>query len=86
MSVDYNEMKELAEKLRKYAIIEGTEIGEVCGDLINCAQNISYYSDEFEEALYKEMQEQLENFKTKCVIVDRVRVSEIKYKELEWKE
>lgn len=75
---------QLARELTKYSELENTELGEVCELLIQIVNLRYYISEEFKQALEKEMEAQLQNFKAKCKIVTRkVKTTEI-IKELEW--
>jgi len=79
--MDYEALYKLESELAQYAYIEGSEIGEVCLSLIQTSKNIDYVSDEFSKALLKEMQEQLNYFKTHS----NIRKEMQEYNVLEWK-
>lgn len=78
------DLREKAEELRKYADLEGTEIGELCNALIAVAYRAEYSSEEFIAALDKELTEQLDNFKQNATIVSRDETFTRKVIELEW--
>lgn len=82
--MDYFEILKLTEELKKYLELEGTEIGEACSSLVNLTHHLDYVSDEFEEALIKELKAQLNNFKTNYRIVECKKMVEHKYLDLEY--
>ena len=59
MAYDYEEVMKLQTELEEYAAYEGTELGEVCDAIINVSRNLDYVSEEFVEAILKEMKDQL---------------------------
>jgi hypothetical protein len=75
------------DELQEYIELEGTEIGETCGTLSVLCQQSDYLSDEFIEALEKEVMRQLNNFRENTVIEERVidRFEPCTVKELVWK-
>ncbi len=78
------QLRKLANELTKYSELEGSEVGEICHLLIQITNFPDYISDDFKEALKKEMKAQLQNFKDNCKIVTKkVKYSEI-VKTLEW--
>ena len=83
--MNFDEMTKLAEQLENYAWYDGSELGEACRYLINGVRLISYVSDEFYQALGKEIELQLENFKQNSRIVEKKEVTTQTHKELEWK-
>ena len=82
-----NQLRKLARELKKYSELEGSEVGEACASLIQIIEIAGYpdnISDEFKQALKKEIKARLQFFKDHCKIVTkRVKYSEI-VKELEW--
>jgi hypothetical protein len=75
----------LQAELEEYSKYEGTELGEVCGAIISTSYNLDYVSDEFAEALIKEMKDQLRNFKKNFEWIEREETVTRKFKELECK-
>jgi hypothetical protein len=73
------------EELEEYAMMEGTEIGELCGKLLSLVSLSSYASDEFQNSLAREINLQLKNFKENSEIVERTVTETTTYKELEWR-
>lgn len=69
----------------EYINLEGSELGEACSLLIQMVSYQDYISEEFKEALTKEIKAQFKNFKDNCKIVTKkVKITQI-VKELEWK-
>lgn len=68
--IDIEEMRTVAAQLQEYADIEDTEVGEMSSGLVYLSHYVDYLSEEFQEALYKEMVEQLENFQENATIVE----------------
>jgi hypothetical protein len=82
-------MKELSvlehQQLVEYANLDGSELGEACSILIQMWDYRDYISNEFKEALEKELKTQVKNFKDNCKIVTKkVKLTQV-VKELEWK-
>ena len=71
-------------ELEKYAILEGSEIGELCIALLHVANFASYMGDDFHAALVEEIKGQLEMFKNDTKIIETERTHTEKYTELEW--
>jgi hypothetical protein len=80
--MEYNELLKKTEELRKYAQLEGTEVGEACYVLFSATNLRDYFSKEFSEAVVKEIMIMLQNFKENYVILDREEKITNKYKEL----
>lgn len=78
------ELSEKAAKLRVYAELKGTEIGELCDSLISVAYSVDYASEEFKIALDKEITLQLENFQENSTIVQVERTHTRMVTTLEW--
>jgi hypothetical protein len=74
---DFNQLKE-------YVELEGSELGEVGHLMLEIFNYTSYISEEFHDALVKEMRAQLKNFKDNCRIVTREIPCTQTVKELEW--
>lgn len=79
-----NEIGDEIAELEQYAHLEGSEIGETLRVLIVAARNYTYQSDEFNEALTKEILEYLEYMQLNTKIVDSERTITEKFKYLEW--
>ena len=82
----FEEISNIAEELRRYAELDGTEVGEACNLICTLATSYSdYIGDEFKEALYKEIEEHLHFFKKNCKIinVECEHMNDI-YMDLEW--
>lgn len=69
-SSDLQKIREEAHKLREYAELEGSELGEVCIRLYALQQYSSHLSDELLFILAKEIKEQLEWFEENTKIVE----------------
>jgi hypothetical protein len=83
--MEYEELMDRVEELEKYAEVEGTEVGELCQALCVIAGYPSYMSDEFLEAVTKEICSQLDNFKKNTEWVTEERTEKILYRDLVWK-
>jgi len=81
----FEEISNIAEELRRYAELDGTEVGEACNMICTLAGTYNdYIGDEFKEALYKEIEEHLHFFKKNCKIVsETIPVQQTVY-DLEW--
>lgn len=82
--IDYDRLNAVATELRKYASVEGTEIGEMCTALIQASHFTDYVSEEFATALLTEMEEQLQNFQENSRIVEHEETFTRKVVYLEW--
>lgn len=71
-------------KLKEYSELEGSELGEICNLLLEVRVYRDYISNEFKEALDKELKAQLKNFKDNCRIVTKKVQTTQTVKELEW--
>lgn len=71
-------MDEDIEILSEYANLEKTEIGEMLSSLISMYRNSDYVTQEFAEAIEKEVRFQVKWFKEHVKIVDR-EIVEKKY-------
>lgn len=78
------DLREKAEALRRYAELEGTELGELCLALVSVAYRAEYASDDFATALEKELTAQLDNFKENATIIEREETFTRKVAGLEW--
>lgn len=79
-------MKEYNE-LQEYAELQNDEYGEVCIDLISVLRYCDYLNDdngEFKQAIEKQINKELSNFKEYSKIVTKTETSERTYMELEW--
>ena len=66
-----DELHNKVELLREYADLEGSELGELNQQLCNLVGGIlDYASQEFQDAIAKEISEQLEYFQTHTRIVE----------------
>lgn len=79
-----DERYQLLEELEEYIQLESTEIGEACAALRNVANSMEYLSKEFQEAVDKELLEQLNMFKEQCTITERTETRTFTVRELEW--
>lgn len=70
--------------LLQYAYIENTELGEVCAALCDVASYPDYISTEFFEAVEKEIDKQLENFKKNSRVVEEEEITTQTVSRLEW--
>jgi len=78
------QLQKLANELTKYSELEESEVGEACNLLIQIVDYPNYISDEFKQALKKEMKAQLLNFERNCIIVTKKVKSIRTIKTLEW--
>ena len=72
------------EELKKYAELEGSELGEALGDLCHIANYADYLSDEFSKAVEKEIIYQLDFLKKHTRIIKRQYTQEYTHEELDW--
>lgn len=72
------------EELQKYGDLDGCELGDLCRSLCQVAQFPSYTSDEFNDALHKEMRRQLDEFKMYSKIVETKETITHTVVSLEW--
>lgn len=84
MATDYNRLLELAQELESYAVLEGSEIGELCSLLCTMVPYTPYMGKTFNAALVKELKSQLKSFKDHSTIVDDIEKFERPVKRLEW--
>lgn len=82
----YSELCKKSEELLEYADLCDDELGEFCKAITNPCVNSDVASDDFIEALGKEVLFQLDHFKSKSKIVTRSRVFSREVKILEWNE
>jgi len=81
----FEEISNIAEELRRYAELDGTEVGEACNLICTLATSYSdYIGDEFKEAVYKEIEAQLNFFKNNCKIVSEIIPVQQTVYDLEW--
>jgi len=73
--------------LEEYAEMQCDELGEACALLCKLERYTDYISEEFESALLKEMQKQLQNFKdnTEFITITPEPYTPAPYEILEWK-
>lgn len=83
--MEYVEVMKICEQLKEYADLENDELGEVCRIMIDLAGYISYVSDEFYNALIKEIEDKLEFFKENTEIVEKPVTFHKKVRDLEWR-
>lgn len=69
MSHTYEQIQSIQKELSEYAQIEGTKYGEACNILMATSNFSEYFSEEFLNAVVKEMELQLKNFKDNYKIV-----------------
>ena len=62
---------EVLKELEKYTDIDHSETTEVCEHLTNLLMYEGYISDELREAIEKGLEDQLEAYKSCCVIDER---------------
>ena len=81
----FEEISNIAEELRRYAELDGTEVGEACNLICTLATSYGdYIGDEFKEAVYKEIEAQLNFFKNNCKIVSEIIPVQRTVYDLEW--
>lgn len=77
--------KKVIDKLYEYASIEGSEIGELCHDLLGILQYKDYFmTKKIAKALEDEIKAQLANFEEHSTIEEREKTNVSKYKYLNW--
>lgn len=79
-------IQEKADKLKEYAELEGTELGEYLLALISLAKHINMASDSLEIALEHEIDLSLEYLSKSCKIIEIEETITRKFKQLEWEE
>jgi len=78
MTIRYDVLRELEE----YTDLENSEIGELCQLLTRLSR--TNISDKFRKALDKEIDKNLEMFKTRTKIVEETVTTTTTYRRLEW--
>jgi len=78
------ELDDMVCELKKYAELEGTELGEACELIITLYGYGDYVSEEFEKSVIEEIKYQLQNFKDHCKIVEGEITTTHITKDLEW--
>jgi len=71
------------EELNTYTEVEGTEVGEACSFLITLERFPDYVSEEFYQALVKEIRTRLEDFQLNSHFVEKEETHTMKYETLE---
>jgi len=79
-----NELCDCYNELIEYAELEGTEIADGCMGLLAAYDVMHYLSDEFTDAVIKEMNERLKYFKENCTITTKTITVTRTISELEW--
>ena len=79
MSIEFEEQ---LEKLKEFAQLEGSEVGETCFKLINLWYSRTYLDESFVEHLKMEISQNLAWFEENCTIETREETTTSKYKEL----
>lgn len=74
----------ILEELAEYASLEGDELGEMLSALITMHGNVSYTSEEFAEAVDKELREQIAWLRKHVKIVEREVKESYTIQELEF--
>lgn len=80
---------ETVSELKRYAKLEGSELGEACFILFDAYRYAYCYNEEFIKSLYKEIKTQLQYFKENSTIIKKERTileHTEEYEELEWLE
>jgi hypothetical protein len=72
------------EDFEMYTNLDGSEIGEVCGLLLQLSRYRNYISDEFQKAVEVEILYQLENFREYSEIITSTETYSREVKTLEW--
>jgi len=81
---NYEELLKLSDELQEYTDIERTELGEACLLLTSLISYGDYISEQFSQALEREIEAQLKNFKENSRIVESEISGKRKYIDLEW--
>ena len=84
--MSHTRLNKLANELAPYPDLDGAEVGEYTGRLIDVSQYSYCMGDEFLEALTKEMESQLKAFRTRTRIVRKKETHTREYDELIWLE
>lgn len=77
-------LRDKAEELKKFADLEGTELGELWAGLIATAYRVEHASATFANALEKEIDAQIECCKECATIVEEEETYTRKVVRLEW--
>jgi len=81
----YTKMDETREKIYEYLQYDGSdEFTQLCEALCNLVSHTSVASDEFTEALLKELDECLKVYQENTEIVETEETTTIKTKTVEW--
>ena len=83
--MEIEQAMKIAEELKKYAEIEGCELGEYCQVLCGLVGSFGIMSKIFRKFVEAELLVQLQNFKDNSEIVETETMMTHKSKELEWK-
>lgn len=74
----------LARDIEEYAHYDGTEFGEVSMLLIGLSRRLAFLSDEFRDALIREMEDHLENYTLYSAVEETEEVTVRTVKTLTW--
>ncbi len=83
--MEIEQAREIVGELKKYADIEGCELGEYCQVLCELVGSFGIMSKIFRKFVEAELLVQLQNFKDNSEIVETETMMTHKLKELEWK-
>ena len=77
-------LREQCKELEEYAELMNDELGELCTILSRLSSYSDYYSDEFGDALVKEIKDQLQNIVENARVVEEEETITRTVRSLEW--
>lgn len=81
-----NRMRETCTSLQPYAELEGSEVGELCRQLIVMAEHTTFMSDRLVDVLDDEIARHLNYFESHATITRKTETVTRKIKIFEWNE
>ena len=82
--MEYKKILELQEELLMYGHHQNDELGEACIKLAALLNSIDYVGEDFYQALLKEVQMKLDNFRNNTRLVAKTETRLETWTELEW--
>ena len=82
--MEYKKILELQEELLMYGHHQNDELGEACIKLASLLNSIDYVGEDFYQALLKEVQMKLDNFRNNTRLVAKTETRLETWTELEW--
>ena len=77
-------IRDKADRLKRFADIEGSGIGDMWNSLVGCSYKAEYYSDEFSKALEKEIDKQIEFCLNNAIVIEEEQTISQKVTRIEW--